>query len=357
MKFFPVLLLVTLIFASFSATSYLPQVAATYVGPTESATIYSIADSYVNASSPDTNYGSDHQLYVNASSTDLSPNFIYVKFILTSIPQNAFIVSANLSLWISDSNNLYYSIGGTGDTIGAYYCTDNSWTETEITYNNKPAFDAAFTDYWEVGVLISEGYKSWDITGDVETALPLGVLTEVLRFSNKNNDYGWAVYQSSEATNKPKLEIEYTTSPLIDDTPPEIGIPSQSPPSNDVKNGEQVTVSVTVTDIESGVKNATLFYTINNGESWANQPFNYNPSSDQYEATIAGYEEGTTVKFRMEAYNNAGLKAIKDETEPYSTYQVIPEFSTLGISLLLTVVTLTIIFYRKKCGSGLRAHS
>ena len=60
------------------------------------------------------------------------------------------------------------------------------------------------------------------------------------------------------------------------------------------------------------------------------------------------------VKFRVEAYNNAGIKATRDETEPYSTYQVIPEFSTFGILLLLIIVTLTIIFYRKKYGSHVR---
>jgi hypothetical protein len=595
MKFFPIkVMLVILIFASFLATFYLPKVTALYIGPTNTTTLYSIADSYVTASSPDTNFGNDQLLYVNASSTDLSQNFIYVKFDLSSIPQNAYIVSARLQLWLSDFSNLYYAIMGTSDRISAYYCPDNSWTESGITYNTKPTFNSAFTDYWTGFGLVFEGYKSWDITEDVKSSLPVGALTEVLKFSNKYNDYGYAEYQSKEATNKPKLEIQYTTTPVFeiqfesaqeaeatpyiptiepnlgfitfedqtfllpeasdvaqgsypikydsgynfvkwettggitvsnnnaksttatisgsgtlkaignaetleyyhdsgtpsqdyslptgqiyaktftpvlsgkllsvryyvnnvssttqksfrihilnenkeriitpfeatptsngwfnielsthninvteqtdfyiafeflandlclvesttatdyshpdyvwngtdwtssydqpmiratvlnnitpetDDTPPEIGIPSQNPPSYDVKDGEQVTVSVTVIDIESGIKNATLFYTINNGEQWENRPLNYNPSTDKYEATIPGHMDGTTVKFRIDAYNNAGIKATRDETEPYSTYQVIPEFSTFGILLLLIIVTLTIIFYRKKYGS------
>ena len=107
MKFIHIsVMLITLILASFSAISYLPQVAATYIGPTDSATIDSIADSYVNASSPDTNYGNDQKLIVNASSTDLVQNLIYIKFDLSTIPQNAYIVSANLSLWLSDFSNL-----------------------------------------------------------------------------------------------------------------------------------------------------------------------------------------------------------------------------------------------------------
>jgi hypothetical protein len=585
---FTLMLLVLL--ASFSATSYLPQVAATYIGPTETATLYSIADSYVNASSPDTNYGNDQDLIVNASSTDLSQNFIYVKFDLSSIPQNAYIVSTSLELRLSGFDNLYYGIMGGGDAIGAYYCSDNSWAELGITWNNRPTFNDTPTGSSGFGMFIYYAYRSWDVTGDLKKSLPLGALTEVLKFSSKNDGYGYAEFQSKEATNKPKLEIQYTTTPVFgiqfesaqdpeatpyistvesnlgfisfadqtvllpesfdvaqgsypieydsgynfvrwettggitvsnnnaksttatisgsgtlkaignaetleyyrdsgipypdyslptgqiyaktftpvlsgqllsvryymnnvssttqksfrvhildankerlitpfeatptsngwfnvdlttrninvteetdfyvafefldndlclsestitdysysnyvwdgtewtssydqpmiratvlnnitpetDDTPPEIGIPFQNPPSYDVKDGEQVTVSVSVIDIESGVKNATLFYNINNGDYWENRPLNYNPPTVQYEATIPGQEEGTNVKFRIEAYNNAGLKATRDETEPYSTYQVIPEFSIFGIVLLSIVATLTIIIYRKK---------
>lgn len=598
MKFFLFSVMLTLIVASFSATAYLPSVAATYIGPTDSTTIYSIADSYVSASSPSTNYGNDQDLIVNASSTDLFQNFIYVKFDLSTLPQNAYIVSASLQLRLSGFGNLYYGIIGGGDRISAYYCSDNSWTETGITYNNKPTFDTESTDYWSPGMFISYGYKSWDITEDVKTALPIGELTEVIKFSDKNHGYGHARYQSKEATNKPKLEIQYTTTPVFeiqfesaqdpeatpyiltiepnlgfisfadqtfllpeasdvaqgsysieydsgynfvkwettggitvsnnnaksttatisgsgtlkaignaetleyyhdngtpsqdyslptgqiyakiftpvlsgqllsvryyinnvssttqsfrvhilnenkeriitpfeatptsngwfnielsthninvekgtdfyiafeflandlclvestittdyshldylwdgtdwtssydqpmiratvlnnitpetDDTPPEIGIPSQNPPSYDVKDGEQVTVSVSLTDMESGIKNATLFYTINNGEQWENRPLNYNPSAEEYEATIPGHQEGTTVKFKIETYNNAEIKATRDETEPYSTYQVIPEFSIFGILLLFIVATLTIIIYRKKGINHSRAH-
>jgi len=592
MKFFLIRgMLITLILASFSVFSYLPPVVATYIGPTDSTTLYSIADAYVNASNPDTNYGNDQDLFVSASPSDLSQDFIYVKFDLSTLPQNAHIVSASLQLRLSGFSNLYYSIIGVGDNIKAYYCSDNSWTETGITYNNKPTFNTVTKNVgWGPGMFISYGYKTWDITEDVKTALPIGELTEVIKFSDKNGGYGYARYQSKEDTNKPKLEIQYTTTPVFeiqsessqdpeatpyilnidsnlgfisfaeqtfllpetldvaqgsypikydsgynflrwettggitvtnnnaksttvtisgsgtlkalgnvqtleyyhdsgtpaqnyslpsgqiyaktftpvlsgqlltvryyinnvsstiqksfrvhilnenkersitpfeatptsngwfnvdlttyninvteqtdfyvayeflandlylckssttglsypdyvwngiewtssyeqsmiratvlnnitpetDDTPPEIDIPSQNPPSYDVKDGEQVTVSVSLTDIESGIKNATLFYTINNGEQWENRPLNYNPSTDQYEATIPGYEEGTTVKFKIETYNNAGIKATRDENQPYSTYQVIHEFSIFGILLLLIVATLTIIVYRKK---------
>ncbi|HLN90217.1 MAG TPA: hypothetical protein VK253_09140, partial [Candidatus Binatia bacterium] len=58
-----------------------------------------------------------------------------------------------------------------------------------------------------------EVYKSWDITADVKTALTLGTLTEVLKFASKTGD-GYAIFQSREATNRPKLEVEYSTKPI-----------------------------------------------------------------------------------------------------------------------------------------------
>ena len=218
MKFFLIaVMLITLILGSFLANSYVPQVAASFIGSTNTVTLYSIADSYVNASSPDTNYGNDQYLYVNASSTDLSQNLIYVKFDLSGMPQNAYIVSASLKLYFSGFSNLYYGIMGGGDAAGAYYCPDNSWTETGIAWNNKPTFNETHTGSSGFGYMFANyGYKSWDITVDVKTSLPLGTLTEVLKFNNKNDGYGYAKYQSKEATNKPKLEIEYTTEPVFE---------------------------------------------------------------------------------------------------------------------------------------------
>jgi len=595
-SFLIAMMLITLFLVSFLADSYVPQATASYIGSTTTVTLYSIADSYVNASSPDTNYGDEQYLYVNGNSTDLSRNLIYVNFDLSSIPQNAYIVSANLELRLSGFSNLYYGIIGGGDSIGAYYCSDNSWAELGITWNNRPEFDDTHTGSWGTGMFVYYTYKSWDVTGDVKKSLPLGALTEVLKFWRKNDGYGYAEFQSKEATNKPKLEIEYTTEPVFevqfesaqdveatpyfptldsnlgfisfanetflipevfdvaygsypveyssgynfvrwettggitvsdknakstiatifgngtlkavgnaetleyyhdsgtpyqnyslpagqiyakpftpvlsgrllsvryylnnvsltaqntfrihilnaekehlitpfeatptsngwfdvdlitynisvteekdfyvafeflandtlclcesriddylysgylwdgtnwvssydhpmiratvlnniypetDEAPPEIGLPSQNPPSYNVKDGEEVKVSVDVADIESGVKNVTLFYTINNGDYWENRAMNYNTSTDLYEATIPGQDDGTLVEFRIDAYNNAGIKATRDETEPYSTYRVIPEFSTFGILLTLIVATVTIIVYRKKHHSHL----
>ena len=136
-----------------------------------------------------------------------------------------------------------------------------------------------------------------------------------------------------------------------DSTSPTIGIPSRTP-EDDVLPEQPVNVSVNVTDSESGVKNVTLSYTINNGTSWENvtmnPTINYNVSASLYEATIPGQQAETWVKFRMVAYDYAGNSATRDGTEPYCVYQVIPEFASALILPLLMIFTLTMVVLSTK---------
>ena len=122
-------------------------------------------------------------------------------------------ISTKLKIYLSSTGGDIYWYPA--DTIGAYYCSDNSWTELDITWNNKPSFNLEPTDSWSFSVIYYvEVYKSWNITEDVRKALPSGKLTEVIKFESKTGD-GFAVFQSREGPNKPKLEIEYSTKPVF----------------------------------------------------------------------------------------------------------------------------------------------
>ncbi len=201
------LILFPLCFSSF-------EVNATPVIGSTTVTLYSIADAYVNASSPGTNYGSGASLCVSANSEE---DFTYVKFDLTSIPSGSNIISAKLELYLSGtSGSFYYSFGGDDDTISAYYCSDNSWAEPGITWSNRPvsALSPAPTGSWSFGMInyVNE-YKSWDVTTDVKTASSSGILTEALRFEIKTGN-GQAFFHSREGSSRPKLEVEYSTQPV-----------------------------------------------------------------------------------------------------------------------------------------------
>jgi len=183
--------------------------AALIVGTTK-VTLFPIADAYVSSSNPDINYGNKSSLHVSSNSEF---EYSYIMFDLSSIPTNANILSAGLSAYLYSTFGSIY--GFPADKIGAYYCSDNSWNELGITWNNKPSFSLSPTSTWSFGIIYYlKEYKSWDVTSDVKTALPSGNLTEVLKFHWKTN-YGGADFDSRETSNKPKLTVEYTAKPIF----------------------------------------------------------------------------------------------------------------------------------------------
>ncbi|MFP3985456.1 MAG: DNRLRE domain-containing protein [Candidatus Bathyarchaeia archaeon] len=165
-------------------------------------TIYSLADTYVNSSDPDVNYAYSNSLNVKTNSEQ---DFAYVMFDLSSIPSDANIISAKLKLYLMD-------IGGYVGNINTYYCSNSSWIEAEITWNNKPDFASEPTDERYFGMLVwVNQYYSWDVTADVRVTLDQGKMTEVV----VRKSSGYATFHSREDANKPKLEVEYATKPVF----------------------------------------------------------------------------------------------------------------------------------------------
>jgi len=156
----------------------------------------------------------------------------------------------------------------------------------------------------------------------------------------------------------PRIIVEYADfifsaglgpKPMEDVNPPNIGVPAQEPPSDMVMPYQNVTVSVNITDTESGVKNATLHYNFNNSAIWSTALMSYNSTSRLYYATILGQSEETYVKYKIVAYDNAGNMAVEDNAGQYYTYTVIPEFPSILILPLFIIVTLLVaIVYRRE---------
>jgi hypothetical protein len=165
-------------------------------------TLYSIADAYVNASSPDTNYGLENSLQLNSSS---EPAYAYLMFDLSSLPSEANIISADLMVYLS-------SIAGYTGSIGAHYCSNDDWTEIGITWNNKPAHVETATSTVYYGMIVFYNYYSWNVTADARNALGKGKLTEVMVDSRTSSR---ATFVSREGTSKPKLYVRYTTQPIF----------------------------------------------------------------------------------------------------------------------------------------------
>jgi hypothetical protein len=106
-----------------------------------------------------------------------------------------------------------------------------------------------------------------------------------------------------------------------DNTPPVIGTPVHTPEILDP--GEDVTVSVNVTDADTGVRpdGVILSYSTDDRETWDNVTMS-KTTGDTYEGQIPGLPAGTQVEYKIIAYDNAGNFAIDDNNGQYYVYVV-----------------------------------
>ncbi len=149
---------------------------------------------------------------------------------------------------------------------------------------------------------------------------------------------------------KPRISwpIEHATiDGFFDMKAPAIGIPTRNP-KGDVQPEYSVKISVYVTDSGIGVKNVSLYYTVNNMSIWNEQIMDYNSSEGLYEATIPPQPAETWVKFKIVAYDYAENQQTRNGEEPYCAYFVIPEFPRTIAFILFTVFTIISIVLSDK---------
>ncbi len=111
-------------------------------------TLIPVADSYVNSSSPTTNYGTSKTLYVDNSPIERS----YVRFNVTGLSHAPSKVM--LKIFANSTQSTGFDV---------YSVSDNTWTETGINYSNAPAF--AGTKTGSSGAIKTSGqFYSVDVT-------------------------------------------------------------------------------------------------------------------------------------------------------------------------------------------------
>jgi hypothetical protein len=216
-------------------------------------------------------------------------------------------------------------------------------------------------------------------SGDLDQSAS-GVSSRVtVEYADYTSDYGSqhsdALIQASvSVTSRIIVEYaDYTTTlalspylgpqpyPGIDNNLPNITV-TREPSGPEVDSNQDVFVSADITDAESGVKNATLQYTIDNSTDWygasthtVSMSLNMtarpqNSLALSFNATIPGQSSGTRVRFRVVAYDFAGNNATIDGVIDATTYLVVPEFSSfliLPISMIATLLA-AIVCRRKR---------
>jgi len=131
--------------------------------------------------------------------------------------------------------------------------------------------------------------------------------------------------------------IEDATSPSIIDAfrEPEVVQPYQ-----------EVIVSASVTDSESGVQGVILCYRVDNSSKWVNIKMN-KTAGDTFVGSIPGFAAETNVSYVVIAYDYGGNFAVDNKGGQYYVFTIVPEFSSIHV-LLLVIVFTTIIIAKKK---------
>jgi chitodextrinase len=178
---------------------------ATTPGTGQTQTFTPVADARVEQANAATNYGTSTTLRTVGGSAVES----HLHFNVGVLP--AAVQSAKLRLYVSN---------GTVDGPAVYGSGEVGWTETSLTWANRPAPQTPASDD---RAALGTGYAEWDVTSLINAiepgaGHPSGQVALVL--SQTNSD-GTTFNSKEAATNKPQLVVTLSgTQPPPDTTPP-----------------------------------------------------------------------------------------------------------------------------------------
>jgi len=350
---------------------YVLEISSTIGGTTDPAPgtyTYSAGTEATVAATPEENYHVDHweldgenagsqnpiAITMDANHT-LHAVFQEMKYTLTitTTPGGTtdptpgeYIYSAGTQVPVSaipDTNNLFDHWKLDGENAG-------TTSPTEVLMNSNHTLHAVFELLrFNLTITTTEGGTT-DPAPRTYT-YTAGSSVNVTAVPNSGYSFNYWLLDGEERAENPitvTMDANHTLEAVLaDNIPPEISLPIQEPPEN-ITAYQNVSVTVNVTDLGTGVYNVTLWYSINNGTTWT--PLNMTEiSTNTYQATIPGYENCISVTYKIAAYDNNGNSAINDRYGYYFDYHVIPESpSLIVLSLLMIATVLAVIVYRRK---------
>jgi hypothetical protein len=125
-------------------------------------------DTYVDRSNPNLNYGADSILEIQNYQSVPDQNYqcdIWLKFNLSSVPDGAVIDTATLQLHTYIVEQKF--------SVAAYSSSNDSWTESTLTYSNRPTYNMTPMD--SVLVVISSQWYNWSTVDAVMDSLSKGL--------------------------------------------------------------------------------------------------------------------------------------------------------------------------------------
>lgn len=168
----------------------------------QSLTLYPTDDTYANQYEPAATRGDRAIIHVNGDTT--RTKYGYLKFNLNPLPAGTYVSKATLRLYAQTTTQL---------ALGAFHVANDAWSETTLTWNNRPAADS--TQLSAVSATTANTYAQFDVTAAVTSA---GLHSfSLVRLSTTNLDVTFSSKEST--TGKPELVITYASCApgLVDD--------------------------------------------------------------------------------------------------------------------------------------------
>ncbi|HSC36487.1 MAG TPA: DNRLRE domain-containing protein, partial [Chitinophagaceae bacterium] len=153
-----------------------------------------VADAYVRSGTyANTNFGSDPSIVTKAGTGD-GYREGYLRFNLASLTGN--VTDARIRLYVKSKE--------ANSTRSAYAISSDTWSETGITYNTKPAIGASLV----TDSIIATGWVEFNVTGYVNSELAGDKLASFcIKDPVTNNNIGTDFYSKENGSNAPVLKI------------------------------------------------------------------------------------------------------------------------------------------------------
>lgn len=185
-------------------------------------------DAHINSNFPSTNYGSERGVYSAGWTWSAQYGTVrsFIEFDQSSIPANATILSANLSLFNDTGNTLVLTNGKhsnlTASNTSYVSRVTEPWKESLINWNNQPSFTEVGQVPLNQSTSPNQDYQNIDVTSIVQyfVSNPSENHGFVLRLQTEVN-YAALIFASSDNINSkshPKLEITYSVPLGLDES-------------------------------------------------------------------------------------------------------------------------------------------
>jgi hypothetical protein len=153
-------------------------------------TVNAVEDSYIDSSSPGTNFATASWLTADNSPT----RYGYYKFNVT-IPAGETITHVDFNCWAGSANNRGLGL----------WTTSSGWSESTVTWNNAPMADFALPPSGTTGAVTKDAYNTADVTSAITGT---GTFTLVGKTASNT---GWSC-ASRENGNGHPTQLVITTS-------------------------------------------------------------------------------------------------------------------------------------------------